>query len=274
MRSFPSLVIISSVFMLCAIMAMNTASHIIPLMHPPRGEQQFIKPAVEDPQDIGNVAYIFAIILLVTAGMLYLLKKKRASLINGILLMSFLTGTTLTLSPVLGDLAILASFLLVGCYAYELYKKNRAKTILSSFVLLLTLSGVGAYLGVSLGIVPALMLIIVMAVYDYVAVFVTKHMVELARGAQDGINMMFVIPVEDRAMGLGAGDIALPTAFIISVFAEKGISHAIPTAMGGLMGIIWIFYYILDKRDITLPALPPIVCGLILGYALSLLALG
>ncbi len=274
MKNFSSLVLLSSIFLLTVVLGLNTAVYILPLMYPSDGTEPVMQPVVEDPQEVGNVAYIFLMIIIVTAIMLFLMKRKMAVFINVLLMFSFYTGTMMTLAPILGDPALIVSLVLIAFYAYDVFKRKRTETLLAAFVLLLTLSGVGAYLGASLGLIPALALIVVMATYDFIAVFITKHMVELAKGAKQGVNLMFIIPVNERAMGLGAGDIALPTAFTISVFAEKGLSHAIPTALGGLMGLIWLFYYIINKREVTLPALPPIVCGLLFGYGLSWVVLG
>ena len=86
--------------------------------------------------------------------------------------------------------------------------------------------------------------------------------------------MMFLVPVGDRTMGLGAGDVALPLTFTVSVFAAHGAGYAITTAYGGLLGLVSLFYYLQGKRDTTLPALPPIVAGLLVGYGLCRLLLG
>jgi len=75
-------------------------------------------------------------------------------------------------------------------------------------------------------------------------------------------------------MGLGAGDVALPTTFAVSVLAAHGAGYAITVALGGLLGVVSLFYYLLDREGATLPALPPITAGLIAGYGLCLLILG
>ena len=85
---------------------------------------------------------------------------------------------------------------------------------------------------------------------------------------------MFLVPVGDRMMGLGAGDVAIPTTFVVSVYAAHGIGYAVPTAYGGLIGVVSLFYYLIDREGATLPALPPITAGLLIGYGLCLLILG
>jgi presenilin-like A22 family membrane protease len=122
--------------------------------------------------------------------------------------------------------------------------------------------------------IPVIALIVLLAVYDWVSVYVTKHMVTLAKESKGRFNMMFLVPVGDRAMGLGAGDIALPVTFAVSVFSSHGAGYAIATAYGGLSGLVWVFLYIMGKKNVTLPALPPITLGLIAGYSICRLILG
>ena len=45
---------------------------------------------------------------------------------------------------------------------------------------ILVTAGVGTIFGVSMGILPLLMFLILLAVYDFLSVFVTKHMGEMA----------------------------------------------------------------------------------------------
>jgi presenilin-like A22 family membrane protease len=75
-------------------------------------------------------------------------------------------------------------------------------------------------------------------------------------------------------MGLGTGDLAIPLTFLVSTLHAYGIGYAIPTMLGGLLGLTTLFYYIQGKKNTVLPALPPITAGLLLGYTITWIALG
>ena len=268
MKYIKSLALLGSIYLFTAVLAFNTASFIMPLIYPPVGEEQILAPVVENPQDPTNVLHIFLMVLIATFFMLFMMKKGWGNVIKIFLFFSFFTGTLFTLSPIFGDIAIILTLTLIAIH----YLKPKNWTV-STLLLSFTLSGIAAYLGLSLGFLPALLLIIGLSIYDIIAVFVTKHMVTLAKGTGPGINMMFSIPCGKRIMGLGAGDIVIPLSFCISVYITYGIGTAISTCFGGLAGIIVLFNIIQTKKDTVLPALPPIVSGLILGLILDLLLL-
>ncbi|MFH1055274.1 MAG: presenilin family intramembrane aspartyl protease [Candidatus Altiarchaeota archaeon] len=269
MKYFISLTFLSSTYLLTLILGLNTAAFILPLMYPPEGQEQVIAPVVSNPESMGSSLQLFLYIIIGTAVMLILIKKKLNIIIQAAVGFSLLIGTLFTYSAIFGDLALLLTPLsLILAYL------KRDTIVANNMLLTFGIAGIGSLLGASLGILPALALILIMSAYDLIAVFVTKHMVTLAKESQGKFTLMFTIPVGDRAIHLGAGDIAIPLTFSASVLAAKGAGYAIPTALGGLLGLIALFYYILGREKVTLPALPPITAGLIFGYALCLLTLG
>ncbi|MBU0761417.1 MAG: hypothetical protein KKD39_00180 [Candidatus Altiarchaeota archaeon] len=267
MKHINSLVLLCSIYLLTIVMGLHTAAFIQPLMYPPKGGEPVIQPAVDDPESVSSAGYFFVSILAITFVMLVFMKYRLGFFIKAAMLVSFFTGTLFTSTALFGDagviIPIVFSALILLRFKSELFY---------DVVLVFTISGVGALLGSSLGLVPALVLVVIMSVYDFVAVFFTKHMVSLAKGAvEGGVPMMFAVPVGDRFMHLGAGDVALPLTLSVSVMASQGIIYAIPTALGGVIGIITLFSYIQNKKGATLPALPPIVGGQLIGYGLAIL---
>ncbi len=266
MKNLTSLVLLSSIYSLSIVLGFYTALFILPLMYPPDGGEPVLKPAVDDPQSLSSTAYFFASILVMTLVMLLLLKFKAGYIIRAALFISFFTGTLFTFTAFFGDAGIL--FPIVASILLLLRVKS---DIFYNLLLVFTTSGIGAVLGASLGVVPALALAVIMSVYDFVAVFLTKHMVSLAKEAQGKYPLMFMVPVGDRVMSLGAGDIALPLTLSVSVLASQGLFYALPCAMGGLIGLASLFNYIDSRRGATLPALPPIVGGQILGLGIAVM---
>jgi presenilin-like A22 family membrane protease len=269
MRYFSSLTLLCSIYLVTIFLGLNTAEFILSLMYPPAGQEQIIEPMVAEPESVGSSIQIFAYILAATLLLLFLMKRKWGFIIRIALFFSFLVGTFFTAAAFMGDLSLLFTPVMLG-----LVILRRDCPIISNVVLAFTISGIGAFLGASLGFTPALALLLLMSLYDIVAVFVTKHMLTLAEGAKGRFAFMFLIPVGDRTLGLGAGDIALPLTFVVSVFKSSGIGYAIPTAYGGLLGLVALFFYMQGKEKIGLPALPPITIGLYIGYLMSQLILG
>jgi presenilin-like A22 family membrane protease len=268
MKHIKSLTLLCAYYMLTIILGLNTAHILYPLMHPPAGQQQLIEPIVSDSQGMGATIHLFTYIILVTLVMLALMRAGQFRIIRFIVGLSFLGGIFLSTYALFGDAGIIPTTIMALTYIL----KNKNPHIIN-ILLIFTLSGFGAILGISVGFPTALAFILIMSAYDLIAVFITKHMVELAKTGSGKIPLMFSIPVGSGILSLGAGDIALPVVFTVSVYTSHGIGYAMPTAYGGLLGIIALFYYILGKAKTTLPALPPITAGLLTGYALALMTL-
>lgn len=62
---------------------------------------------------------------------------------------------------------------------------------------ILSTAGVGVIFGVSLGFVPAVLFLVMLAIYDFLAVFISKHMVQLATFVMEK-NMAFTITVQNE----------------------------------------------------------------------------
>ena len=57
-------------------------------------------------------------------------------------------------------------------------------------------AGAAAIFGISFAVLPALVLLIALAIYDFISVYETKHMVSLAEGVVDlNLPVLFVLPV-------------------------------------------------------------------------------
>jgi presenilin-like A22 family membrane protease len=100
--------------------------------------------------------------------------------------------------------------------------------------------GLTAILGISFGPIPALVLLVALAIYDAIAVYKTKHMIDLADTVMSqSLPIMFVIPKhsgysflkkertlkeqiasgEQRdALFMGLGDVIIPGALVVSAY--------------------------------------------------------
>ena len=142
---------------------------------------------------------------------------------------------------------------------------------------LISVAGVGALIGVSLGVIPVLIFLILLSVYDFIAVFKTKHMVSLAKGIS-GKNLAFTIafPTKEHQFELGTGDLVLPLVFAVSAMdSSKALGfplYTVPAFMilvASLIGLLFTIDYVRKHIGKALPALPPQAVLMIIAWLAS-----
>jgi presenilin-like A22 family membrane protease len=155
--------------------------------------------AVEDPSDPTNSIVYVGAILVATAGMLLAFKYDADQLIRGLIVFSSawlsLYIFRLVAPPVfeVGGFNVLAlamaTLLGVGLLVYpEWYVIDTAGAVMGA-------AAAGLF-GISFGILPALLLLMVLAVYDAISVYGTEHMRTLASGVMDlRVPVVLVIPL-------------------------------------------------------------------------------
>lgn len=156
--------------------------------------------------------------------------------------------------------------------------------ILRPNVIIHNLSELFMYGGLAVIFVPimnifaAIMLLILISIYDMYAVWKSKHMITLAK-FQSSNNMFagFYVPYkrktqrkqeETKSAVLGGGDIAFPLLFTGSIFAQLGtIAFIIPiTTTIALAALL-----LKGKKDTFYPAMPFLTIGCLIGYGIILL---
>ena len=155
--------------------------------------------AVEDPSDPTNSIVYVGAILVATAGMLLAFRYDADQLIRGVIVFSSawlsLYIFRLVAPPVLvvggfNVLALaLATLLGAALLVYpEWYVIDTAGAVMGA-------AAAGLF-GISFGILPALLLLTVLAVYDAISVYGTEHMLTLASGVMDlRVPVVLVIPL-------------------------------------------------------------------------------
>ncbi len=160
-------------------------------------------------------------------------------------------------------------------------------------------SGITAIFGISLGILPAFVLLAAMATYDFIAVYRTKHMLDVAEGALD-LNLPIVlmvprktgfsnfrktgtadlhsgVPAERDALYVGLGDLIIPGVLTISAFSNLPTSlfHGVPgnlaVAAGCIMGAMIGFTALmrLTSKGKAQAGLPLLNSGTMIGFILT-----
>jgi len=138
-------------------------------------------------------------------------------------------------------------------------------------------AGVGVVFGVSLGLFPLILFLILLSAYDYLSVFTTKHMVEMANFIMKQ-DLAFTVtargpPVKagqkEQRIDLGTGDMIAPIMLEVSALSMSPTATAF-VLVGAIISMA-LFITMVWKKKMILPALPPIVLGMIVSLLLGFL---
>ena len=257
----------------------------------------------EDPDSIWNTIYYIGLILGFTGLILYAFKKNIKWMIHGFILFS--VGATLYYV----FLAIFAIFMDETASIILTLALSLALTVLLylfpewyviDIIGILIGAGVTAIIGISFGVMPTLILLILLAVYDAISVYQTKHMLALAEGVMDmKVPILFVIPnhlnfsfrdykyekdAKREAFFMGLGDAIMPTILVVSanVFITEGYMNlpligllnmpALGAALGTIVGFAVLMAVVAKGNPQA--GLPFLNTGAILGYVVGCLAAG
>ncbi|QFU83755.1 presenilin family intramembrane aspartyl protease PSH [Natronorubrum aibiense] len=156
------------------------------------------RQAVENPDDPTNSVVYFGIILVATAFMLVTFKYDAEWLIKALILgvsvmLAWFVFAELVPSVVtVGSINVLAA-LGAGAVGAGLLFYPEWYVIDSTGVVMG--AGAAALFGISFGLLPAILLLAVLAIYDAISVYRTEHMLDLAEGVMDlKIPVVLVIP--------------------------------------------------------------------------------
>lgn len=251
--------------------------------------------AFEDPTSIAN-PFVFIAILLVFTGFLLVLirfdmKKVIAAIIGLSIFLTFGYIFTALVTAALGttDLAMVL-VLVLSLMATALLYVYPEWYVIDSLGILIG-AGVASIFGVSLDILPVIILLVLLAVYDAISVYKTKHMITLAEGVIDlKTPILFVVPKrrdysfirdgigkldeggERGAFIIGMGDLIMPSILVVSanVFLNgwrlAGIINlpALGAILGSLVGLGILLSYVASGKPQA--GLPPLNGGTILGF--------
>ena len=153
--------------------------------------------STENPQNPLNSIVYVAFLLVATAGILLVIKYDQQWILRGFILFTsgfiatYVFGVVLPTVELAGvDVATYgpAAALVVALYVYpEWWVIDSAGAILGM--------GAAALFGISFGILPALVLLTALAVYDAISVYGTEHMLTLAEGVMElRLPIVLVVP--------------------------------------------------------------------------------
>lgn len=144
----------------------------------------------QDPASASNPVIYMLIILAFTALLLLAIKKSKGWIVSGFIQLSIASSIyylmVAFMSPLLALLPTAAVLLLLRYYP-EWY-------VIDAFGIAVC-AGISSLFGVSMTPLPALLLLIILAVYDAISVYKTHHMVSLAEGViKIKAPLLFVVP--------------------------------------------------------------------------------
>jgi presenilin-like A22 family membrane protease len=212
---------------------------------------------------LGAAIFLFLIKYHLEA-ILFLIEKAVIAATSSILFYAFLRPFISDVPLAMG-ISVFMGILLAVAKHFYVGLKNLAAVLASS--------GAGAVLGFSLNFFTSMLFFFIMAVYDYIAVFRTKHMVSMAKEIMS-TNMSFTITAKEKLpsgketrLDLGTGDLALPVMAEVAAYQiHPMLSFAV---MGGAVaGVAFVLAYAWKFRKF-LPAIPFIFSGILLAVAVS-----
>ena len=153
----------------------------------------------ENPEHVGYALYYVVVLVLFSALVIFLMRKKMEFVIRGIIYLSIavtlhyvfaaLLVKAFGFSTAITILAIAISVI----FAILLYKYPEWYII--DIAGLAIAIGACSVIGVSLSYIPIIALMVGLLIYDFISVYKTKHMLTLANGMMDmKLPILFVIP--------------------------------------------------------------------------------
>ena len=242
--------------------------------------------AFQNPESMWNPVYFFILIIGFTALILVVLKFGGKKLVYIIML----GAVAITMYYVMSVLVPYGLIPLGLTLALTLLLYKYPEWYIIDATGLIVGGGAAAIFGISLGILPVLLLMIILAVYDAISVYKTKHMVSLAESVVDlRLPILFVLPRKrdysllraqnkeregkselEEAFFMGLGDAIIPSVLVVSAF----VKYASPLpALGALIGTL-VGYGVLSRfagRGKPHAGLPLLNSGAIIGFVIGYL---
>lgn len=152
-----------------------------------------------------------------------------------------------------------------------------------NIIFLISIVAFSSALSLQFDAITIIVILALLAVYDIVSVYFTKHMVKMAKAMiEKHLIFGFIIPEKIRynflgvdkakpgtgVVFLGGGDVGLPL-FLVANVASTNITQGLIVAIFSIFGMVLSYYlFISQKLKKPMPALPPISMMSILGYVL------
>jgi presenilin-like A22 family membrane protease len=236
-----------------------------------------IQPVFENPSDFKNSLYMLFLILFGTL-LMFIFIKVRFELVK---ILENLALFLLIASTFSYFLPAIPSFLL--SFAIVSLSEIKPSFILKNACIFLAIPSAAAIIGASLDYKVLLLFFFLLAIYDIISVFVTKHMVYLAEKLTSRPSALISIFPSKKVrnvkfstgkkrisiIALGAGDYFMPASFSVSLIS-LGIKYSIVVSIFNSL-TLFILFSLLTKREISrpLPAIPFLFISSLIAFIFS-----
>lgn len=282
MRGIPSIAGMISIFLFVYLVSIAIAEKF---------ERLGIR-AFENPDNPANIVYFIATLLIITALIIIIAKLWKKEAIHVFVLLAIIaTMFTLFQALLYGfvtsivanalSLAISVALIILLLLYPEWYVIDLSAIILSI--------GAVTIFGISISPYLVIPLLIVLALYDAISVYKTKHMIDLADTIVDlKLPVLFIIPYkikyrfrkqvgglkkqvkrkERDALFVGVGDVVIPGILVISAYSfTSSLEISLSVVAGIITGFICLMVF--PSKDKPHAGLPFLNTGAIIGYILS-----
>lgn len=258
----------------------------IPVLTPDMAYLQYLKT----PELITISQFIIAFIIATLFFLILIKTKYGAQLFRYIFFIALFAGAQVVFGAWLDQelSIILAVLLALARYFFP-------RVIIHNFALIIAVIGISVNLGLNITPTEAILILIVISVYDFIAVYVTGHMVKMLKTTMpSGLILAMIVPQNFRDMAmtvsdvgkkkidardegsrnafvyLGGGDLAFPLIMVVAA-SKEGLLSALITAIGALFGLLALnIIFSLQKERRAMAALPLLALFSVLGYLVSL----
>jgi presenilin-like A22 family membrane protease len=228
-----------------------------------------VTPFPEGPESLINALY-FVILAGIGATLLYLLVKRKRLRVIGLITGFALTVAILMLSifylsAVFSLLAVSSTTALILTLAVAVsvtaladFAIFKVQGRISNLVILLLGGALGAFLGISIPIISAVLILAFLAIYDVFAVYRGP----VGKIAQQGLDQLRGLSFSFRDVQMGLGDLTFYSMLTGLVLANAGPIFCAVSAIGIMAGVLLVLK-MLEKRGMF-PGLPfPVFLGLL-----------
>ncbi|MAG47362.1 hypothetical protein CL617_02050 [archaeon] len=214
---------------------------------------------IEPPEvkEGGSFLPIFIVIIISTIAALVLIKFRALRLWKLWFFLSVLIALAIAFSTFMDSrIAFAIAFVLA---AWKLFKPN---VVIHNFTEVFIYGGLASIFVPILNLFSIIVLLILISVYDFISVYKTKHMVEMAKfQIKSKIFSGLNIPYQNKKATaiLGGGDIGFTLLFSGVILIEFGKVEAIITSV--IISLFLFGLFVMGKKNKFYPAMPVLTAG-------------
>jgi presenilin-like A22 family membrane protease len=208
-------------------------------------------------------------------------KKGRGVIFKIIFILAIFLGGASSINAWLSGLTSLTLMVIL-----ILWWLKKPSVLNQDILMVFGMAGVGSVLGLSLKPEIVVILLVIFSIYDFIAVYKTKHMVKMAKEMMESKAILAIVIPQNifgfresltraqpggQFLILGGGDIVFPLILCVSLI-PFGILKSSIVALFSLIGLFASFwFFISQKTRQPIPALPPIALFSIIGFFITLI---